>query len=214
MNSSDPRDNDQGEQAEEGAVGAEEDRNGHDGEELPYRSGSHDERTKPTLEHPVVSQDGQQGAKRGCRQADRDRHERADEASRRQGTGHGKRDHHSHEPRRQCEPPGALTEQPELELVASQEEEEREAHVGYQLEALRLGPPQDMRPYQDPAQNEDHHLRHVQPREESDQNGGQRGDQADDEEVDEALLKTHWDLPRPTPDGALAVAAALILSSR
>jgi hypothetical protein len=47
---------------------------------LPNRSGSHDERTKPALEHPVVSQDGQQGAKRGCGQADRNRHERTDEA--------------------------------------------------------------------------------------------------------------------------------------
>ena len=72
----DPRDDDQGDQAEERAVGAEEDRDGHDGQELPDRSGGHDERAEPALEHLVVPQDRQQGAQRGRGQADRDRHER------------------------------------------------------------------------------------------------------------------------------------------
>ena len=137
-----------------------------------------------------------------------------DEADRRQGAGHGDRDYRCHQPGGQCEPSGPLPKQPELELVTRQQEEEPEAQVGYQLEALRLGPPQDLRPDQNSPHDEDHHLRHAHPGEEAHQDGGQRGDHADDEEVDEALLKTHRDLPRPTPDGALAVAAALILNSR
>ena len=54
----------------------------------------------------------------------------------------------------------------------------------------RVSPPQDLRSDQDPAEDEDHHLRHAQPGEESRHDGGQRGDQADDGEVDQALLKT------------------------
>ena len=56
-----------------------------------------------------------------------------------------------HQPGGQCEPSGPLTEQPELELVARQQEKEPQAHVGYQLDALRVSPPQDLRSDQDPA---------------------------------------------------------------
>ena len=47
-----------------------------------------------------------------------------------------------HQPGGQCEPPGPLTKQPELEFVARQQEQKPEAHVGDQLDALRLRPPQ------------------------------------------------------------------------
>jgi hypothetical protein len=54
-----PRDDDKRDQAEERAAGAQEDRDGHDGQELPNRPGSHDEATEPPLQHLVVSQDWQ-----------------------------------------------------------------------------------------------------------------------------------------------------------
>ncbi len=199
----DPADDGQGDQAEERAVGAEEDRDGHDREELPDRPGSHDERTETPLQHPVVPQDGQQGAQRGRGQADGDRHERMHEAGRRQGAGHADRDQHCHQPGCECEPSGPLAEQPKLKFVARQQEKEPQAHVGYQLDAVRVGPAQHLRPDQDPAHNEDHHLRHPEPGEQARHDRGQRGDQADDGEVDQALLKSHRDnLPAPRQDRA------------
>jgi hypothetical protein len=83
-------------------------------------------------------------------QANRDRNERMDEADCRQGTGHGDRDDYCHQPGKNCEPSGPLTEQPELELVTRQEEQEPEAQVGYQQYALGLGPRQDLRPDENP----------------------------------------------------------------
>ena len=60
--------------------------------------------------------------------------------------GNGDRDYRCHQPGLQREPSGPLAEQLELELVARQQEEEPEADVGYQLDAVRVGPPQDLRP--------------------------------------------------------------------
>ena len=99
-----------------------------------------------------------------------------DEAHRRQGGGHSDRNQQSHEPGCQCQPSGPLTEQPELEFVACQEEEEPETDVGYQLKAGRVSPPQHLRSDQNPPDDEDHRLRHAQPGEESRHDGGQRGD--------------------------------------
>jgi hypothetical protein len=120
------------------------------------------------------------------------------EAERRQSAGHGDCNHQRHQPGGQCEPSGPLTEQPKLQFVARQQKEEPQTDVGYQLDAGRVSPPQHLRSDQDPAHNENHHLRHP-PGEQARHNRGQRGDQTDDEEVDQALLKTQGDhLPRTT----------------
>ena len=98
------------EQPVQATVGAEEDRDAHDREELADRAGGHDEPPERPAEHVVVPEDRQQRPQcgRGQRQGDRD--EGVHEAGGSEQTGDHDRDHGADQPAGHGQPSGPLPE--------------------------------------------------------------------------------------------------------
>ncbi len=113
--------------------------------------------------------------------------------------GHGDRDHHGHQPGLDGEPTSPFTKQPELKLVTRQQEQESQTHIRHQLDIARVRPAQDLWSNQDPPHDENHHLGHAKAGEEARHDRGQRGQQTDNGEIDQAPLNQKRPLPQPAP---------------
>ena len=89
--------------------------------------------------------------------------------------GKTERDH----PADQCEPPGPLAEHGRVQFVAGQQEHQAEADVGQQNEGRGVGQTETLRPDHDPADDQQHDLRHPRPGEQRHDQRGERRDNAD-----------------------------------
>jgi hypothetical protein len=69
----------------------------------------------------------------------------------------------------------ALPEQPEVELVAGEQEQEPEADVGQQVDLGPVGPAEHLGADEHPAGQQDDHLGDARPREQGHQHRGVRG---------------------------------------
>jgi hypothetical protein len=78
-----------------------------------------------------------------------------------------------------------------VELIAGQQEQEPEPHVGQQLDVLRLRDAEDVRPDQDATDQEDHDLRDPRSRQQRDQERRDRRHQRDRHQVVQPLKNVH-----------------------
>ena len=158
---------DRGDRDELAAPG-EKQRDGHDGEELPDGPGGQDVPAEVTGQHVVVVQDGQQRAQRGRGQGQPDRYEGTQESEGAED-GHGAhRDDGADQPADDGQPARVRAQQPRVELVPGEQEQEPQPDVGEQLDAGGVGQAQAMRADQDAGQDQDDHLGYARP--------GNRGD--------------------------------------
>jgi len=162
-----------------------------DREELPDGPGSEHVPAELAAEHAVVPQDGQQRAQRGGGQRQADRHVVLDIAGRRQSGRHRHRDHGRHHPAGDRQPAGPLSQQVRVELVAGQQEEEPEPHIGQQLDIPGLGQPEDMGADHHAADEEHDNLRNARAGQDGDHERRQGGDQRHRQQVVQPLKNVH-----------------------
>ena len=85
-------------------------------------------------------------------------------------------------------PTSPLTKQPEFKLVTRQQEQEPQTHIRNQLDTARVRPAEHLWSDQDPPDDENHHLGHAEAGEQTCHDRGQRGQQTDNSEIDQAPL--------------------------
>jgi hypothetical protein len=184
-------DQDDRDQRDEAAPLTQEHRDDQDREQFADRARGEHVATELAAEHPVIAQDGQQRAQRGGGQRQPNRHVVLDVADRVQEPRHPDRDRGRQHPADDRQPSRPLSQQVRVELVAGQQEQEPEPHVGQQLDVLRLGDAEDVRSDQDAADQEDDDLRDLRPRQQCDQERRERGDQRDRDQVVQPLQNVH-----------------------
>ena len=178
---------DEGEHADRGerqdrdelAVRAEEERDAENRQQFADRTGGQDVAAEPPREQVVLTQDRQQRAQRRRGQTQRDRHERVHETDGREDADQPGGERDSDHPADQREPPGPLAEHGRVELVAGQQEHQPEADVGDQGQDRRIGQTETLRPDHDPADDQQHDLRHPWPGKQRHDQRGERRDNAD-----------------------------------
>jgi hypothetical protein len=161
------------------------------GKSSPDSARGEDVPAELAAEHVVVPQDGQQRAQGRGRQRQPDRHVVPDVA----GIGQAGRDAHSDHggdgpaDHRQLARP--LPEQRGIQLVASQQEQEAESHVGQQLDGRRLGQAQHVRADEDATDQKDDHLRNARARQQGDHERREHRHQPHGHQVSQPLVKVH-----------------------
>ena len=191
-------DRDQRRQGHELVAGPEEQGDGEDGEQLPHRPGGQQVAAEAAAQHVVVAQDGQQRAQGGGGQPQGDRDERPHEPDRGQDPDRGRGQRHGDQPGHDGQPPGPLPEQVEVELVAGQQEQEPEPHVGQQVDGRPVGPAEHLGADQHPADQQHHHLGDARAGQQGHEHGGERGHHRRDQQRLQAPGKIHARPPGST----------------
>jgi hypothetical protein len=152
------------------------------GNSSPTAPGGQQVAAEPAAQHVVVAQDGQQRAEGGGGQPQGHRDERPHEPGRLQDPDGGRGQHHRHQPADDGQPPRTLPEQPEVELVAGQQEQEAETDVGQQVDGRAVGPAEHLGADQHPAGQQHHHLGDARAGQQGHQHRGQRGHGGSDQQ--------------------------------
>jgi hypothetical protein len=96
-----------------------------------------------------------------------------------------------HQPAADREPARLLSQQPRIQLVAGQQEQEAQPDVGQQLDARRVGQAEHVRADQHAAEQEDDHLRDARTRQHGDDERRERRHQRHRHQVVEAFGQVH-----------------------
>jgi hypothetical protein len=143
----------------------------------------------------VLAQDGQQRAQSRRRERNGDRDERPDESDGVQQADDSTGQRRRHQPRQGGAASDVRAQQPLVDLVAGQEEEEPEPDVREDLHVLGRPEPQTLRPDQHPAQEEQDDLRNPRAGQQGEADGGQHRDDGDHEERAERGVHVHRESP-------------------
>ena len=100
-----------------------------------------------------------------------------------------------HQPRQGGAAPEVRAQQPLVDLVAGQEEQEPEPDVREDLHVLGRPEPQTLRPDQHPAQEEQDDLRNPRAGQQGEADGGQHRDDGDHEQRAERGMHVHRECP-------------------
>ncbi len=182
---------DEGQQAESGqhekglqrAAGAEQHRHGEDRPELAVRTVVHDDASEPGAQQAGVLEDRQEGAQRGGGQRDRDRDLTVDLAGAVEQQHDAERDEQAGDPRDERAAPAAADELGRLDLVAREQEQHAEPQLAQHRDALACdGELEHVRADQDAEHEEQHHLRHLVPQHQADEQRSEHGTQGDPEQ--------------------------------
>ena len=97
----------------------------------------------------------------------------------------------TNQPAADREPARLLSQQPRIQLVPGQQEQEAQSDIGQQLNIGGLGQAEHMRPDQDAAEQEDDHLRNARAGQDGRQERRERSHQPHGYQVNQPLVKVH-----------------------
>jgi hypothetical protein len=176
-----------GDAAERGQCGepvlrAEEHRDAQDRKELSDRTRGQQVEPEAAVQQIPLPQHGQQRPECGRRQPECHRHERADQPGGCQQGHHAEGEGERDEPRSDRPPARVLAEQPQVDLVAGQQEHEPEPDVGEDLHVAGRAETEHLGADHHPADEQQHDLRDQQPRQQPEGQRRQQGHGGDSHE--------------------------------
>jgi hypothetical protein len=139
----------------------------------------------------MVPQDGQQRAERRGGQRQPDRHVVPDVPGRAQSRRHPHGEYRRDQPAQDRQRARTLPQQPRIQFVAGQQEQEAEPDIGQQLDAGRLGHAEHVRADQDAAEQQDDNLRNTRARQHGNDERRERGHQRHGHQVRQPLVQIH-----------------------